>query len=56
MNNRNMACFARLGTMGQICEPHGFHVTPLEVDNGGLPIVAHPEDEMATRPGAPEHV
>ena len=55
MNTRNMACCARLRTMGQICEPHGFHGTPLEVGNGGLPIVAHPEDEMATRPGAPEH-
>ena len=35
---------------------HGFHRTPLEVGQGGFPIVAHAEDEMATRPGALEHV
>ena len=35
---------------------HGFHRTPLEVGKGGFPIVAHAEDEMATRPGALEHV
>ena len=35
---------------------HGFHRTPLEVGQGGFPIVAHAEHEMATRPGALEHV
>ena len=35
---------------------HGFHRTPLEVGQGGFPIVAHAEDQMATRPGALEHV
>ncbi len=35
---------------------HGFHRTPLEVGRGGFPIVAHAEDQMATRPGALEHV
>ena len=56
MNTRNMARSARLRTMGQICEPDGFRGTPLEVAGGGFPIVCHPADEMATRPGAPEHV
>ena len=31
---------------------NGFHRTPLEVGQGGLPIVVRGEDEMATRPGA----
>ncbi len=35
---------------------HGFHRTPLEVGKGGFPIVAHAEDQMATRPGALEHI
>ena len=35
---------------------HGFHRTPLEVGKGGFPIVAHAEDEMASRPGALEHI
>ena len=35
---------------------HRFHRTPLEVGQGGFPIVAHGEDQMATRPGALEHV
>ncbi len=36
---------------------HGFHCTPLEVGQGGFPIVAHgDEDEMASRLGALEHV
>ena len=35
---------------------HEFHRTPLEVGHGGFPIVAHGEDETATRPGAPEDV
>jgi NADPH-dependent 2,4-dienoyl-CoA reductase/sulfur reductase-like enzyme/rhodanese-related sulfurtransferase len=35
---------------------HGFHRTPLEVGAGGMPVVAHAEDELAQRPGAREHV
>jgi rhodanese-related sulfurtransferase len=35
---------------------HGFHRTPLEVGKGGMPVVAHAEDEMAQRPGVLEHV
>jgi NADPH-dependent 2,4-dienoyl-CoA reductase/sulfur reductase-like enzyme/rhodanese-related sulfurtransferase len=35
---------------------HGFHRTPLEVGKGGMPVVAHAEDELAQRPGALEHV
>ncbi len=35
---------------------HGCHRTPLEVGHGGFAIVAHAEDQMATRPGALEHV
>lgn len=35
---------------------HGFSRTPLEVGQGGFPIVAHVEDEMAARPGALEHI
>ena len=35
---------------------HGFHRTPLEVGKGGMPVVAHAEDEMAQRPGALAHV
>ncbi len=35
---------------------HGFHRTPLDVGKGGLPVVAHAEDEMAQRPGALQHV
>ena len=34
----------------------GFHRTPLQVGPGGFPIVAHAEGEMATRPGALEHI
>jgi len=33
----------------------GFHRTPLEVGQGGFPIVVHAEHQMATRPGALEH-
>lgn len=35
---------------------HGFHRTPLKVGKGGMPVVAHAEDEMAQRPGASAHV
>jgi NADPH-dependent 2,4-dienoyl-CoA reductase/sulfur reductase-like enzyme/rhodanese-related sulfurtransferase len=35
---------------------HGFHRTPLTVGKGGMPVVAHVEDEMAQRPGAVAHV
>ena len=35
---------------------HGYHRTPLEVGAGGMPMVAHAEDELAQRPGALEHV
>jgi NADPH-dependent 2,4-dienoyl-CoA reductase/sulfur reductase-like enzyme/rhodanese-related sulfurtransferase len=35
---------------------HGYHRTPLAVGKGGMPMVAHAEDELAQRPGALEHV
>jgi rhodanese-related sulfurtransferase len=35
---------------------HGYHRTPLKVGKGGMPMVAHAEDELAQRPGALEHV
>jgi NADPH-dependent 2,4-dienoyl-CoA reductase/sulfur reductase-like enzyme/rhodanese-related sulfurtransferase len=35
---------------------HGYHRTPLAVGQGGMPMVAHAEDQMAQRPGALEHV
>jgi NADPH-dependent 2,4-dienoyl-CoA reductase/sulfur reductase-like enzyme/rhodanese-related sulfurtransferase len=35
---------------------HGYHRTPLTVGAGGMPMVAHVEDELAQRPGALEHV
>jgi NADPH-dependent 2,4-dienoyl-CoA reductase/sulfur reductase-like enzyme/rhodanese-related sulfurtransferase len=35
---------------------HGFHRTPLEVGKGGMPVIAHAEDQLAQRPGALEHV
>jgi rhodanese-related sulfurtransferase len=35
---------------------HGYHRTPLTVGTGGMPMVAHAEDELARRPGALEHV
>jgi NADPH-dependent 2,4-dienoyl-CoA reductase/sulfur reductase-like enzyme/rhodanese-related sulfurtransferase len=35
---------------------HGYHRTPLAVGAGGMPMVAHVEDELAQRPGALEHV
>jgi len=35
---------------------HGYHRTPLAVGQGGMPMVAHAEDELAQRPGALEHV
>ncbi len=35
---------------------HGSHRTPLKVGQGGMPMVAHAEDELAQRPGALEHI
>ena len=35
---------------------HGYHRTPLTVGKGGMPMVAHAEDELAQRPGALEHI
>jgi NADPH-dependent 2,4-dienoyl-CoA reductase/sulfur reductase-like enzyme/rhodanese-related sulfurtransferase len=35
---------------------HGFHRTPLEVGKGGMPVVAHAEDQLAQRPGALAHL
>ena len=35
---------------------HGYHKTPLAVGQGGMPMVAHAEDELAQRPGALEHI
>ncbi len=35
---------------------HGYHMTPLAVGNGGMPMVAHAEDQLAQRPGALEHI
>jgi len=35
---------------------HGYHRTPLAVGRGGMPMVAHVEDELAQLPGALQHV
>ncbi len=35
---------------------NGFHRTPLEVGQGGFPIVVHGEDETASRSGASKDV
>jgi hypothetical protein len=35
---------------------HGYHRTPLTVGKGGMPMVAHAEDQLAQRPGALEHI
>ena len=35
---------------------HGYHMTPLAVGNGGMPMVAHAEDQLAQRPEALEHI
>ena len=35
---------------------HGYHRTPLEVGQGGMPMVAHAEDVLAQRAGALGHV
>ncbi len=34
----------------------GRNRTPLEMGQGGFPIVANAEDQTATRPGALEHI
>ena len=35
---------------------HGFHRTPLQVGTGGMPVVAHAEDQLAQGVGALTHV
>ena len=35
---------------------HGYHRTPLAVGQGGMPMVAHAEDELAQHPGALDHI
>jgi NADPH-dependent 2,4-dienoyl-CoA reductase/sulfur reductase-like enzyme/rhodanese-related sulfurtransferase len=35
---------------------HGYHRTPLEVGQGGMPMVAHAEHLLAQHPGAVDHV
>ncbi|MFZ2013817.1 MAG: rhodanese-like domain-containing protein, partial [Nocardioides sp.] len=35
---------------------HGYHRTPLEVGQGGMPMVTHVEDLLAQSPGALAHV
>ena len=35
---------------------HGYHMTPLAVGTGGMPMVAHAEDQLAQCPGALEHI
>ena len=35
---------------------HGYHMTPLAVGTGGMPMVAHAEDQLAQSPGALEHI
>ncbi|HEU4975248.1 MAG TPA: hypothetical protein VFT50_09180 [Baekduia sp.] len=51
---------ARLGRRGVLAGAmmafHGFHRTPLEAGKGGMPVVAHAEDQMAQRAGALAHV
>ena len=56
MKARSISGFARLRAMDQIYELHGIHRTPLEMGNGDFAVVAHAEDEMATRPGGLEHI
>jgi NADPH-dependent 2,4-dienoyl-CoA reductase/sulfur reductase-like enzyme/rhodanese-related sulfurtransferase len=35
---------------------HSFHRTPLTVGKGGMPVIAHAEDDIALRPGELAHV
>ena len=35
---------------------HGYHRTPLAVGKGGMPMVAHAEDQLAQRPDALEYI
>lgn len=35
---------------------HGYHRTPLTVGHGGMPMVAHAEDDLARLPGALENI
>ena len=51
-NGWDQAAFLSGGTMTY----HGYHRTPLTVGKGGMPMVAHAEDELAHRPGALDHV
>ena len=51
-NGWDQAAFLAGGTMTY----HGYHRTLLTVGQGGMPMVAHAEDQLAQRPGALEHV
>jgi hypothetical protein len=51
-NGRDDAAFLAGGTMAY----HGYHRTPLTVGKGGMPLVAHAEDELAQQRGALENV
>jgi rhodanese-related sulfurtransferase len=35
---------------------HGYHRTPLTVGHGGMPMVAHAEDDLSRLPGALENI
>ncbi len=35
---------------------HGCHRTPLAVGQGGMPMIAHAEDQLVQRPGALDHI
>ncbi len=35
---------------------HGYHMTPLAVGQGGMPMIAHAEDQLAQRPSALGHI
>jgi hypothetical protein len=41
---------------GGVMTYHGYHRTPLTVGKGGMPVVAHAEDELVQRPGALEYI
>ncbi|WP_144671666.1 FAD-dependent oxidoreductase [Arthrobacter sp. U41] len=41
---------------GGVMTYHGYHRTPLTVGHGGMPMVAHAEDDLARLPGALEHI
>ena len=50
-NGWNDVAFLSGGTMTY----HGYHRTPLTVGQGGMPMVAHAEDELAQRAPAPSN-